>query len=149
MDAVCLRYYRELGHDLESKHRVRERVEIYAVERLPADHRQCVFSLGAGHSFYEDGTCFARAQRALAPFANVVLLLPALDTARAATVLHGRSGGKRAAYERMVTHRSNHDLATHTICTDGRSPEETCAEILRRTLRSEASKPFDTLGLAF
>jgi shikimate kinase len=135
MDAVCRRYYEELGYDPATAWRERERLEVHALERLLADHRGCVFSLGAGHTLYDDPVHVARARRALAPFAAVVLLLPAPDPAAAVEALQARRRVKRRAHEVQVGHRSSRDLATLTVYTAGRTPEETCEEILRRAPR--------------
>jgi hypothetical protein len=85
----------------------------------------------------EDPALFARVQRALAPFRNVVLLLPSPDPAESVRILKGRYGGLESNGvdfdAHFVTHDSNHDLATLVVYTEGKTPEETCAEILRRT----------------
>lgn len=135
MDAVCRRYYEELGYDPATAWRERERLEVYALERLLAEHRGCVFSLGAGHSLYDNPAYFARARRALAPFANVVFVLPAPDPGTSIDILQARRRVKRSAHEVEVTHPSNHTLATITVYTEGQTPEQTGDEILRRVQR--------------
>lgn len=132
LDAICRRYYEEVGYDPATAWRERERLEVHALERVLAEHRDCVFSLGAGHSLYEEDAFFARARRALTPFANVVLLLPIPDLEASVELLHARRGGKRAACELEVKHRSNHELATLTVYTKGKSPEQTAEEIIWR-----------------
>ena len=84
MDDLRLQYYNEIGYN---KEKIREidstegfsgvykywkPFEIHAVERLLADHKNCVIDFGAGHSVYEDDALFARAAWALKPFRNVV-----------------------------------------------------------------------------
>lgn len=137
MDAVCRRYYEEIGYSPETAWRERERLEVHALERLLADHRACVFSLGAGHSLYAEPGYFARAERALAPFANVVLLLPSPDPDESVALLQTARGWvKRAAHELQVTHLSNRRLATLAVYTKGKDPEATRDEILARAARS-------------
>lgn len=139
MDAVCRRYYEELGYAPATAWRERERLEVHALERLLADHRDCVFSLGAGHSLYDDPAYLARAEQALAPFANVVLLLPSPDPEASVAQLQAVRGWvKRAAHAVEVAHPSNHRLATLTVYTAGQSPTQTCAEVLRRVPTASA-----------
>ncbi|MEO7910057.1 MAG: AAA family ATPase, partial [Roseiflexaceae bacterium] len=95
MDELRWEYYREIGYDSELQKSLWEQqgfdavmrywkpFEAHAVERLLGEHRDCrpgcVIDFGAGHSFYEDEAQFARVQQALAPFSNIVLLLPSAD----------------------------------------------------------------------
>lgn len=53
--------------------------EPYALERLLAEHPGGVIDLGASQSVYEDEALFARVRQTLAPYANIVLLLPSPD----------------------------------------------------------------------
>lgn len=67
----------------------------YATERLLADHRHCVMDLGAGHSHYEDPVLFERVRCALAPYRNVVLLLPSPTLTRLSTSYGNEVGSSR------------------------------------------------------
>jgi hypothetical protein len=157
LDAVRFAYYAEIGYDpaladrlgreagLLALYRYWRPFEVHAVERAVAEHRDCVFDFGAGHSVYEDPALLGRAQRALAPFAHVVLLLPAPDPAESVRVLRERRGHRPVVSggvdfdELFVTHPSNCTLATHTIYTAGRTPEEACDELVR-LVRREPSR---------
>jgi shikimate kinase len=148
MDDLRWAYYKEIGYDEELSKRIGEKegfpavyrywkaFEIHAVERLLAGHRDCVIDFGAGHSVYEEDELFARAQRALAPFANVVLLLPSPDLDESVRLLRERTAMSEDPVfdltDHFVRHHSNHDLATMVIYTDGKTPEETRDEILPR-----------------
>ena len=151
MDEVRFVYYREIGYDETLAQHLHEEdgwealyhywkpFEVHALERILADHRDCVFDLGAGHSVYEDDALFGRARRALAHYANVVLLLPSRDPDESVRVIKERLGFVPRAIpfddlfvEHLVMHHSNHDLATMTVYTQGHTCEEVCAEILRR-----------------
>ena len=139
-------YYAEIGHDSEYAATLRRQgryrelfdywrpFELHALERLLSDHSRCVFHLGAGHSVY-DGEHFERAQRALRPFSNVVLLLPSSDPAKSIRVLRERrpdaSDGDLDFVEFFVTHPSNRKLARKTIYTEGHTPEETSEQVMR------------------
>ena len=149
LDDVRFAYYAELGYDPAQADRLRREggflalyrywkpFEVHAVERALAEHRACVFDFGAGHSVYEEPALFARAQRALAPFAYVVLLLPAPDLAESGRVLRERRGGRSVVHggldfdEHFLTHPANGTLATHTVYTAGRTPEAICDELVR------------------
>jgi hypothetical protein len=79
-------------------------------------HAGCVFDFGAGHSVYEDPALFARARAALAPFANVVLLLPSPDPDESVLRRRQRDGecadGGLDFHEHFVRHPSNRALAS-------------------------------------
>jgi shikimate kinase len=158
MDDVRFGYYKEIGYDealadelgrregFAGKYRYWKPFEIYAVERVLSEHRDCVIDFGGGHSVYEDDAMFDRARWALAPYANVVLLLPSPDLDESVRVLRERHGGPIIDNgldfdEHFVKHHSNHDLATITIYTKDRTPQQTCDEILRRLLTVPSGNP--------
>lgn len=147
MDEVRFTYYQEIGYNptLAEEKRKTDGVwgiyqywkpfEAHAVERLLADHHTCVFDLGAGHSVYEDAALFDRVQRALAPYPNVILLLPSPDKDESIEILNEREPILRDMTPNLnihfVHHPSNETLAKITIYTKDKTPEETCEEILR------------------
>lgn len=111
----------------------------HVVERLLADHPHGIIDLGAAHTQYEDPQLFDRVRRAVAPYAHVVLLLPAPDPQRSIQILRARSeveqgwGWAVEGYDflaQWVEDPGNAELATMTVFTEGRTPEETCEEIL-------------------
>lgn len=146
MDTLRFDYYKEIGYDEELAKRIRETegmwgvlrywkpFEAHAVERLLADHRDCVMDFGAGHSVYEDDALFARVQRALAPYPNIFLLLPSPDLDESIAILNEREEflleTKPNINEHFVRHRSNFELAKHIVYNKGKTPEETCDEII-------------------
>jgi shikimate kinase len=148
MDDVRWAYYKEIGYDEERAKEIRQKegflgvyrywkpFEAHAVERLLSEHSGCVIDFGAGHSVYEDDALFARVQRVMAPYENVVLLLPSPDLDESARLLRERSGGDAGEgpdlNEHFVKHHSNHDLARIVVYTKEKSPEETRDEILGR-----------------
>ncbi len=150
MDDLRFGYYQEIGYDETLAKELGEKsflelyrywkpFEIYAVERILADHRDCVIDFGGGHSVFEDDALFSRAERALAPYENVVLLLPSPDLDESVRLLTERTGscvsGALDFHEHFVKHHSNHDLAKMVVYTQGKSPEETRDEILSRVKR--------------
>jgi hypothetical protein len=107
------------------------------VERVLAEHRDCVFDFGAGHTIFDDPAQIDRIQRALSPFRTVVLLMPSPDLEESVRVLRERSGEWVAdgtpyfdfpRYE--AKHPLNRSLATLTVYTEGRTPLECRDQIL-------------------
>ena len=110
-----------------------------ALERLLSEHGNCVFDLGAGHSVYEEEDLFMCARKILAPYDNVVLLMPTPDPDESIRILRERTLKAKNwdcmfegfdFHEYFVRHRSNYELAKHLVYTSGKSPEQTRDEIL-------------------
>ncbi|MEL6128529.1 MAG: shikimate kinase [Cyanobacteria bacterium J06628_4] len=147
MDEQRWAYYKEIGYDeaLAKKKRETEGAwgiiqywkpfEAHAVERLLSDRRNCVIDFGAGHSVYDDPLLFQRVQRALAPYPNVVLLLPSPDVEESIRILNERNQDLpediRSTNEHFLKHPSNYELAKFTVYTKAKTPQETCREVLR------------------
>src|ERR1043166_4007585 len=139
MVAVCREYYRELTSTPEAPSMLgpdgmmASEYKLYGLERLLAEHRECVFDLGAGHSVYRDEPSLARAKEILASYPNVVLLLPCPDLDEAARILEERnrenewlhSFRARSGYDpndHFLRHRSNFELAKLIVYMEGKSP---------------------------
>ena len=147
MDNLRFDYYKEIGYDEALAKSIRESegmwgllrywkpFEAHAVERLLADHQNCIIDFGAGHSVYEDNGLFTRVQKALAPYKNIFLLLPSPDPDESIAILSVRDEFLRETKpdinEHFVRHRSNYELATHIVYNEGKTPQETCEEIIR------------------
>ncbi len=145
MDKLRWDYYKEIGYSEETQKQIAERdgfegvyrywkpFEAYAVERLLAEHHDCVIDFGAGHSVYEDAALFARIQQVLAPYNNVVLILPSPDWEESVRILHERTGSPPPnAFDfnaHFVRHHSNYDLAKIVVYTAGKTPQQTRDEI--------------------
>ena len=146
MDEHRWTYYREIGYDAALAKqksdtegawgiiRYWKPFEAHAVERLLSEHQNCVIDFGAGHSVYEDAKLFERVKTALAPYPNVVLLLPSPDLDESLLILNQRNKDLpediRNTNEHFVRHRSNYALAKFTVYTQGKTPEEISREIL-------------------
>jgi shikimate kinase len=109
-------------------------IEVLAVEEAMAEPGGAVVDLGAGHSVQEEPRLLERVRAALAPCRFVLLLLPSPDPDESIRVLRGRRGTQRRGdldlHRHFVLHPANRALATHVVYTRGRSPEETCEEIV-------------------
>lgn len=110
-----------------------------SVEQLLADHHDCVFDFGAGYTCYIDTSHHARAANALRPFRRVVLLLPAVDSARSVDILRARCASSRGEdwifdgfdfIDYWVRNWQNGQLATTTVITGERTPEEVADQLV-------------------
>ena len=84
---------------------------------------------------YEIDTHFARVEKVMKPYQNVVLILPSADQDESVRILNERMGKEVAPDDfdinaHFIKHHSNYDLAKFTVYTKGNSPEETRDEIL-------------------
>jgi shikimate kinase len=144
LDVLRWDYYAEIGYDPQQAKLLMELdgframydywkpFEIHAVERVLADHSDCIIEFGGGHSVYEDDTMFARAKHALTPYRNLVLLLPSPDNNESFRILSERLEEAIDLNRHFIEHHSNDDLATITVYTDGKTPETTRDEIIAR-----------------
>lgn len=146
MDDYRWGYYKEIGYDEVLVKQKRETgglwalvqywkpFEAHAVERMLAEHHHCVIDFGAGHSVYEDDALFQRVARALSPYPNVVLLLPSANVDESIQILNERNKDEPAdcmkVNEHFIRNPSNGRLAKFTVYTKGKTPEETCWDIL-------------------
>lgn len=112
----------------------------YAARQVVMDYSDCVIDFGAGHSHYEDELLYKGVKEALGGCQNIILLLPTEDLDRSVSLLKERTINQRNTdwiregydfIEHWVKDNCNHDLATITVYTDGKTPEQTCAEILK------------------
>jgi shikimate kinase len=103
LDDERWKYYAEIGYDESEASRIAKSsdgiisllsywkpFEAHAVERVLADHPGSVLDFGAGHSVYTDEELFSRVQRALAPYPNVIMLLPTPDLDESVRILNER-----------------------------------------------------------
>jgi adenylate kinase family enzyme len=127
-----------LGHS--EAHRWWQPARVAGVEGVLADHVGCVVALGAGHTHYEERIYFEMVREALAPFENVVLLLPSQDLDKSVEVLWHRARSDdgdgwdhdgRDWLREWCESDQNLALATRTVYTQGRSTAETADHIAR------------------
>jgi hypothetical protein len=113
---------------------------VSAIELLLRKHFDRIIDLGAGHSHYQDPALFERVRQALAPYHNIVLVLPSPDLDLSVQILKERSLSQRGfdwiadGYDfiaHWVKDRCNHELATLTVYTQDKTPQQTCDEILQ------------------
>ena len=117
--------------------------EAQLVEQVLAD-RHGILDFGASNTVYDDQDLFARVERALASYLNVILLLPSPDLDESAEILKNRltrmltETGKVFTdelfelNETFVKHPSNHQLAKQIIYTKDKTPENICDELVQK-----------------
>jgi shikimate kinase len=137
------RYFQEAGGSVEEEARLldqagllaaeryRRSFEPYAIERCLAEHPDYIVELGPSEVVHEDQGLHERVARALTPH-RVFLLLSSPDAAETERVVRSRlrSGFPTELNRHFITHDSNRMLATHTVFTEGRTPEQTRDEII-------------------
>lgn len=154
IDAVRREYYAQLGYDehlaaqiaasdqgLQGVLRYSKPFEVRLVEKVLADHLG-VIDFGASNSVYDDADLLAQVEQLLAPYPDVILLLPAPDAAESAAILKERlirmltDAGKDytdelfALNDYFIQHPSNRRLAKRVVYTHDQTPDEICDEIL-------------------
>jgi hypothetical protein len=159
LDKLRWDYYREIGFDEALAQELRQKggfltvvaywslFNSHAIERVLADHTNCVFDFGAGPIIFENDLLRDQIRRALAPFTNVVRILPSPDTEESIQVLQQRSshllGTNAQGFDWgafFVNHEQNQLLAKYEVHTEGKSPAETCAEIISLTQANDQLK---------
>jgi shikimate kinase len=154
MDELRWKYFEHTGYSKDEAKRIfhaegnigvlrySKPFEAQMVEMVLRDYPEHVIDFGAGHSVYEDENDFARVQVALAPFDNVILVLPSADEEESIRVLNERLAallareGIKETVEilelnaQFVRNPGNAKLAKKTIYTEDKTPEQSCAEIV-------------------
>lgn len=123
----------------------------YAAQQVVMDYSDCVIDFGAGHSHYEDEVLYKGVKKALGGCQNIILLLPSENLDQSVSLLKEKTINQRNTdwiregydfIEHWVKDECNHDLATITVYTDGKTPEQTCAEILK-TVDADSAPALD------
>ena len=160
VDDVRWKYFEEIGYDkvlaskiAKSNLRVRRQLryskpfEVHAIERVLSDHSCSIIDFGASNSVYDDELLFSRVKNALAPYPNVILLLPSPDPAESVKILNARltqivkAKGEEIntelfdLNEYFIKHPSNYRLAKIVIYTKDKTPEEICNEIFQKLVQ--------------
>lgn len=157
LDDLRWAYYAEIGYDktlatemAQSDQGIWEMLhyskpfEVHAVERVLAEHSQGIIDFGASNSVYEDKLMLTSVKNALAPYPNVILLLPSPNLDESTEILNTRltkmlqAKGEKPSQilfdlnEYFIKHPSNRQLAKIVIYTKNKTPEEICDEILQK-----------------
>jgi shikimate kinase len=160
VDDVRWKYFEEIGYDkvlaskmaisnqgVQEQLRYSKPFEVHAVERVLSDHIYSVIDFGASNSVYDDRLQFSRVKNALAPYPNVILLLPSSDPEESVKILNTRlthvvkAKGEEVnnelfdLNEYFIRHPSNYRLAKIVIYTKDKTPEEICDEIFQKLVQ--------------
>jgi shikimate kinase len=151
LDKLRYAYYAEVGYDESLAQSIRamngfpalvqywKQFDAHAVERVLADHHDCVIDFGAGHSIYDDPVDFQRVERLVEPYQNVILVLPSPDREESIQILTERQQTLAPPADREiiggliryhVMHPSDYRLAKRVVYTKNKTPEETAAEVI-------------------
>jgi len=156
VDEVRGSYYRKVGYDqalaaeiaasdqgIQGVLRYSKPFEARMVELILADHYG-IIDFGASNSVYEDQKLFTRVEHVLAPYPNVILLIPSPDPDESIAVLKNRltqmliEQGKEFTdelfllNEYFIRHPSNRQLAKQVIYTKDKTPREICDELAQK-----------------
>jgi shikimate kinase len=156
IDDVREEYYERVGYDkslaseiasseagLRGLLRYAEPFDAQMVKQILADYQNSIIDFGGSNSVYSDELILAQVEKALAPYPNIILLLPSPDTAETAEILKSRlitmltKAGKSYSddlfelNDYFIKHPSNRQLAKKVIYTNGKRPEAICNEILK------------------
>jgi hypothetical protein len=156
LDDVRGAYYRKAGYDdalasqiaaspagLQGVLRYSKPFEVRLVEQVLGEHHG-ILDFGASNSVYDDRDLFTRVETALAPYPNVILLLPSPDMEESVEIRKNRltqmltEAGKDYSDELFelnqyfVKHPSNHRLSKLVIYTKDKTPEKVCDEIMQK-----------------
>ena len=154
IDAVAWDYYRADGLDrayadrLAAKegelacYRYFESFLVSALQRHMRAQTGAIIDLGAGHTVSSRPEDPPRVRALLAPYRHVVLLLPSPDLEVCSAILRERTAGipwLQAIRDHsgldlndwFLRQPDNFALATHTVYTHGRTPRQTCQDIVQ------------------
>jgi adenylate kinase family enzyme len=156
LDLLRKDYYREAGYEDDLALEIRQKggflalvyywkqFELHAIERVLEEHPQSVIDFGAGATILENKFQFARLRELLAPYPNVVLILPSPDPDESIRILTERSQDLTGTFQQgfnwheyFIRHPANRILAKQEVYTIGKTPDETCTEILEQIQMDE------------
>jgi shikimate kinase len=101
-----------------------------------ASHERGVLDFGGGHPIVPDAKKQETIKKALAPYERIFLLMPTPNPEESIRILRSRNkipdgGPDFNALYFQSGNRTFWDIAKHVLYTDGKTPEETCEEVLR------------------
>lgn len=103
-----------------------------------------IIDFGAGHSIYEDAAMFLEMQSLISRFDNVILLMPSEDKEESIAILNERKGiesgsGQDFDNRHFVNMPCNYELATFTVYTKDKTPDQISNEIISQVNQKESS----------
>ena len=150
LDEVRHRFHAETDYDEDVVKRLRRQsfeelirywqpYAAHVVVRALSEHENSILDFGAIHSVYDDTDLLDKVDQVLAPYPNVILLLPSADLDESVRILHDRGKTPGLApdvlemwcriIERFVKNPSNRRLSKHIVYTKDKTPETTTADV--------------------
>lgn len=148
LDDLRFDYYKEVGYDNDHMKKLHEKAGIMAIfqygkifdahsiERILEEHQDCIFDFGGGNIVCGFDFDLNRIKRALAPYENIVFLIPSASKEESLEIINSRRNIKpheKELIEYLVFNNSSHKVAKHTVYVKGKTPEEVCNEVLALT----------------
>lgn len=142
LDELRWQIYEEAGYDAQHADTLFENegflgiykywkpFEALSVAKALALYPGHIHDFGAGQSVYEEPHLLKQVRDLLSPYPNVVLLLPCEDKKEALEIL-----AKRTEFEHnslFLDNTCNEELAKIVVYTNGKTPDETCDEIISK-----------------
>jgi len=157
VDNVRQYYYKKVGYNLSLGSKIgssdqgvggvlrySKPFEAQMVQMVLVDYQGSIIDFGASNSVYDDEDLLTQVEDALAPYTNVILLLPTPDVEESAEILKNRliqmlaKAGKTYTNELFelnryfVEHPANHRLAKRVVYTKDKTPKSICDEIVQK-----------------
>ncbi len=147
LDELRRQYYREIGYDDDLAKQIRAQggflafmfyrqlFDIYSVECVIRDHPGAVIDCGAGIGPFESTEHMQRALSVFTPIPNVFMLLPSEHLDESLRILNERDIDRPVDLNfdfnaHFLQHPGYRMLAKHVVYTEGKTPEQTCEEVL-------------------
>ena len=105
-----------------------------------------VIDFGAGHSVYENPIMFFEFQKLISKFSNVVYIIPSENKEESIQILNDRLTSRNVSLKELndnkhfISMPCNEQLATITLYTKNKNPEQTCEELMRKIERNNTEK---------
>jgi Shikimate kinase len=92
-----------------------------------------ICDFGAGHSVFDNYENYSRVKEKLAPFQNIILLLPSNDIKHSLDILNERTTSNVGKTEnlKILQNPCNENLATIVFYTNNKGPNQISEEILK------------------
>lgn len=112
--------------------------ELFSVQTLLKQHTNAVIEFGGGQSVYTDETQAATFLNLIKDEPFVILMLPCEDSARSAKILgdRARNNDEKILNDIFIASETNKKAAKYVVYTEGKTPEETIAEIVKIYLQA-------------